>query len=87
MEPKNYVHKATEVEAIQLNNDSDLDAVQAFIGAGNIIEANGAAYTLTTTGEGVREVNASDYIIKGVLGKIYPCSAEVFEQSYDVKAE
>ena len=33
--------------------------------------------------EGEHIVSLSDWIIKGVLGEIYPCKNEVFELTYD----
>ena len=33
--------------------------------------------------EGVMIARAGDYIIKGVKGEIYPCKADIFEQTYE----
>lgn len=33
--------------------------------------------------EGVMVGNYGDYIIKGVQGEIYPCKAEIFEETYE----
>lgn len=33
--------------------------------------------------EGDMLVSKGDYIIKGVAGEIYPCKADIFEQSYE----
>lgn len=81
--PKNYIHKPTEVQAIQLTPES-FDACVEFVGAGNTSDATSKdeCYIGLTNEEGERSINETDYIIMGVLGKVYPCTEEVFEQSY-----
>lgn len=85
--PKTYVHRPTQVEAIQLTAET-VPQVQEFVGEGNLVVGEKSAYVLHSA-EGEREVNFTDYLIKGVLGVFYPCSAPVFEESYVilVKAE
>jgi hypothetical protein len=34
--------------------------------------------------EGTMRADPGDYIIKGIANEIYPCKAEIFEQSYDI---
>ena len=34
--------------------------------------------------EGTMEAKKGDYIIKGIKGEIYPCKAEIFEESYEL---
>lgn len=82
-----YVHRPTEVEAMQVTGyeDETIDSIKEFIGSDNDIDLEAGNFILHTPGEGVRQVSTGDYIIKGVLGKVYPCSAEVFTESYDVK--
>ena len=36
------------------------------------------------THEGTMRANTGDYIIKGVKGEIYPCKADIFEETYEV---
>ncbi len=36
-----------------------------------------------STLEGLHEAKPGDWIIRGVLGEIYPCKQEVFEKTYD----
>ena len=35
------------------------------------------------TPEGIMSGNYGDYIIKGVMGEIYPCKPDVFELTYE----
>lgn len=81
--PKTYVHKPTEVEAIQVTVES-IPQVQEFVGEGNLKIGENSAYILLN-GEGERAVALGDYIIKGVLGVFYPCSEAVFDESYTVQ--
>ena len=37
--------------------------------------------------EGVMIARAGDYIIKGVKGEVYPCKADIFEQTYELVGE
>lgn len=37
--------------------------------------------------DGIMRANVGDYIVKGILGEIYPCKAEVFLHSYDLLEE
>lgn len=84
--PKTYIHKPTEIEAIQLTAET-FDQCVEFVGISNTSDATSKdeCYIGLNNEEGERGINSGDYIIKGVLGKIYPCTAEVFEHSYDVK--
>lgn len=34
--------------------------------------------------EGVMIARAGDYIIKGIVGEIYPCRADIFEDTYEL---
>lgn len=84
-----YVHKPTEVEAIQLTPET-FDQCVEFVGADNTGDGTSkdeCSIDLLTSEDasGHRSISNGDYIIKGVLGKVYPCSAEVFEESYSAK--
>jgi hypothetical protein len=37
--------------------------------------------------EGVMIAKTGDYIIKGVKGEVYPCKADIFEQTYELVGE
>lgn len=36
------------------------------------------------TKEGVLKGNPGDYLMVGVKGEMYPCSKEIFEETYDI---
>ncbi len=38
---------------------------------------------LIQTLEGVMRAKSGDYIIKGVVGEIYPCKPDIFEMTYE----
>lgn len=82
----NYIHKPTEVEAVQLTPDT-FDQCVEFIGADNVTDGTSKdeCFIGLRSDEGERAIRENDYIIKGVLGKMYPCSPEVFEESYSPK--
>lgn len=81
-----YIHKQNEVEAIQLTPDT-FDQCIELIGAENTNDGTSKdeCYIGFSTEADVRSATKGDYIIKGVLGKVYPCSPEVFEESYEIK--
>ena len=46
------------------------------------------AYCEIKTLEGVHRCNGGDYVIKGIKGELYPCKADIFNQTYEeVKAD
>ncbi|MGN1327545.1 MAG: hypothetical protein ACI4VQ_05690 [Clostridia bacterium] len=60
-------------EHIRKNNVSNIDAFLE--GVNEVVKIK--------TLEGVMNAVQGDYIVKGVKGEIYPCKAEVFEQTYE----
>lgn len=85
-----YRKKPVEVEAFRFYVDPVPDWFMEKIKSNEIIfhdavyERNGRlAYCEIKTLEGVMTGNAGDYIIKGVQGEIYPCKADIFEQTYE----
>ena len=37
--------------------------------------------------EGVVHANPGDYIIRGVMGELYPCKPDIFNKTYDIIEE
>lgn len=37
--------------------------------------------------EGLMEASPGDWIIRGVLGEIYPCKPDIFEMTYEIEVE
>ena len=79
-----YKHKPTEVDAIQLTPET-FDACLEFIG--DTRQSDGTSkdecFIGIETDEGDRSIRSGDYIIRGVLGVVYPCSEVVFKESYE----
>ncbi len=44
-------------------------------------------YLFITTLEGEMRASPGDWIIQGVIGEIYPCNPEVFEDTYEAVEE
>ncbi len=41
-------------------------------------------YLLIQTPEGDMRVNEGDWLIKGVVGEIYPCKDKIFQKTYEL---
>ena len=87
-----YIKKPVIIEAFQLNKNGLVvenwfwDAVARK----DIIIHNfdkpftfSPAWCEIQTLEGTMRANPGDYIIKGVKGEIYPCKADIFEETYE----
>ena len=44
---------------------------------------DGPDYALISTLEGLMRADKGDWIIKGVVGEIYPCKPEIFDATYE----
>lgn len=87
-----YVKKPIVIEAFQLN-DRGLVGEDWFwdaVSRNDIIVhnfgkwGNGPAWCEIKTLEGTMVAKIGDYIIKGVKGEIYPCKADIFEETYEL---
>ena len=86
-----YIKKPIEIEAFQLNSRGLIaedwfwdavirnDIVTHSFGKHEIEDAWCEIKTL----EGTMIAKTGDYIIRGVKGEIYPCKADIFEQTYE----
>ena len=87
-----YRKKPVEIEAFQLNERGlvEEDWFWDAVTNNEIITHDfgkyhpDPAWCEIKTLEGIMVARAGDYIIKGVKGEIYPCKADIFEQTYDV---
>ena len=84
-----YRRKPIVVEAVQYMGKGNLGGdVPEWIWRAlesKILEAtNGTDPFVIRTLEGDMVVALSDWIIKGVIGKIYPCKPDIFEQTYEL---
>jgi hypothetical protein len=76
--------KPVEVEAYKLNQDNA--KLLSDWCKGLLVERgdNFEKYIQIVTLDGIMTARSGDYIIKGVNGEFYPCSAEVFGKTYEV---
>ena len=87
-----YRKKPIEIEAFQLNERGLVgeDWFWEAVSNNEIITHDfgkyhpSPAWCEIKTHEGIMVARAGDYIIKGVKGEIYPCKADIFEQTYEV---
>lgn len=87
--------KPVVIEASQWNKDGDHDAVEMcyFSDDGRVRWAPGDHPGINVFGcvkrpairtlEGWHEVQAGDWIIKGVNGELYPCKPDIFAKTYE----
>lgn len=89
-----YIKKPIEVEAFKWmkgRNEVFPEWMKDAIKYGTVVIPNipycinkyGYEVMEINTPEGVMIANQGDYIIKGIQGEIYPCKANIFEQTYD----
>ena len=91
MEGLRYRTKNVEIEAIIVQvGYRNLTEIIAFVGEDNLcpIERHPNYILKIKTLEGNMSVSYGDYIIKGLIGEVYPCKPDAFEMKYElVKAE
>lgn len=78
-----YRKRPVEVEAFRLGFDAYPDWFKRQMALGKVSAdwKNTNAKILTLEGE--MEASHGDYVIQGVNGELYPCKAEIFEQTYE----
>lgn len=88
--------KPVEVEAVQYTRrfswpDWFHDAASAGTvvvhGTGKFADPHEDCYCLIYTLEGVLQGNEGDWIIRGVLGELYPCKPEAFAMTYEAVSD
>ena len=88
-----YRKKPVVIEAFQYGIDNRPDwfnekvvtnEIMTFIGYQEKVEDY---FCAIKTLEGVMKAEHGDYIIKGVLGEIYPCKPDIFEMTYELVNE
>lgn len=87
-----YIRKPIVIEAFQLDKRGLIDEKWFWdaVTRNDIIIHNfdrmlafNPAWCEIKTLEGTMVAKAGDYIIKGVEGEIYPCRADIFEETYE----
>lgn len=78
-----YRKKPVEIEAVQWSGENN-EEIKRFLGVG---DAGDYFFTQKYIGihtlEGIMKASVGDYIIRGVMGEIYPCKPQIFEQTYE----
>lgn len=89
-----YIKKPVVIEAFQLNEGGLVtenwfwDAVvrnDIIIHNFDRLSAFNPPWCEIKTYEGTMVAKAGDYIIKGIKGEIYPCKADIFEETYEAQ--
>lgn len=76
-----YRKKPVEIEAFQFGKDEFPIWFHDKVQRGDISIKDNCAYIKTL--EGTMKADKGDFIIKGIKGEIYPCKADIFEQTYE----
>ena len=86
---RRFVKKPLEIEAFRIGYDEApawfVDADECIPTWGSVDGCNTVQPTkaMILTLEGTMQADTGDYVIKGIKGEIYPCKADIFEESYD----
>lgn len=77
-----YIKKRVQVTAVQWDG-RNFDEISKFSnGEVSLLSENSDKLVIHTL-EGEMHASKGDYIIKGVLGELYPCKPEAFKKTYD----
>lgn len=88
MTAQRFRKKPVEIEAMQLTEDSDWEAIAAWCGGrlqnrAVVPGTDPNTVLLIDTLEGTMEGWDGDWIIRGVQGEFYPCKPDIFESTYE----
>lgn len=78
--PKMYRKKPVVIEAIRIGDDTVKELAE-FDGVLPMHLGDMFAGVRVDTLEGRMHGNKGDYLIRGVMGEVYPCRADIFEQT------
>ena len=85
--PRRYRKRSVEIEAWQLTEDADWEAVAAWCGGvirvGRDITDEAYSWLVIPTLEGDMRGNEGDFIIRGVRGEFYPCKPDIFAVTHE----
>jgi len=81
MSSRVYRKKPIAIEAFRVGIDETPSWAEKDVQL-HIIQSEGTGYAEVHTLEGVMRCYFGDYIIKGAFGELYPCRADVFEDTY-----
>lgn len=81
-----YRKKPVVIEAFKLGIEYIPDWFMDAVTSNNVIlscDSKGKINADIKTLEGWHHANYGDYIIRGVIGEIYPCKPEIFAMTYE----
>jgi len=83
-----YRKKPAVIDAIQFQGFTDgpdylPKYILDFVGESSGVLINRKGDLVIATLEGDMVVSKGDYIIRGILGELYPCKPNIFEKTYD----
>ena len=79
-----YKKKPVVIEAVQFNGDIHEPELYALLCKPPIFQIiDEGNYLTIETLEGDMRVDIGDYVIKGVIGELYPCKPDIFEATYE----
>jgi hypothetical protein len=79
---KRYRKKPITVEAFRIGQDPVPEWAQDANHFNLVHQENGLIYAEIHTLEGVMRGYFGDYVIRGAIGELYPCRADIFEDTY-----
>ena len=88
-----YRKKPVVIEAFRLGIDNIPDWFMNEVTSNNVILRRRDTHDPETlmaeigTLEGVMTAKYGDYVIQGVIGELYPCRADIFEETYELVEE
>lgn len=77
-----YIKKRIQVTAVQWDG-RNFDEISKFSNGEVSLLSENSDKLIIPTLEGEMCASKGDYIIKGVLGELYPCKPEAFKETYD----
>jgi len=84
-----YIKKPVAIEAVQWkgNNHSEIIALESKSTREVFFSTDGNQTLTIPTLEGDHLAELNDFIIKGVMGELYPCKPDIFKKTYYTQEE
>jgi hypothetical protein len=87
-----YRKKPVVIEAFRYGIDPEPDWFKEALRYGNVyyntwIPEDPIPECYIKTLEGIMTCNAGDYLIRGIIGELYPCKPDIFEATYEAVKE
>jgi len=84
-----YIKKPVAIEAVQWvgNNHDEVVALESRSTREVFFSTDGSKRLTIPTLEGDHTAELNDFIIKGVMGELYPCKPDIFKKTYYTEEE